>query len=56
MFHITLDLTLHFPAIIYVHRRNLGGARRVGGNAPPIFFLPKNRFLASDFKGGQINK
>ena len=32
-------------------RRKLGDA-----NAPPIFFLPKNRFLTTELKSGKYNR
>jgi hypothetical protein len=35
------------------HKRNLGGG---GANSPPIFFLPKNNFLATDLKKGKQKK
>jgi hypothetical protein len=34
------------------HGRNLGGGQK-GANAPPIFFLPKNSFLATELKRGE---
>ena len=54
------DVTLSFAqaaALSYVlcwwtHRRNFGGEAGGGANAPPIFFLPKNIFLATELKRG----
>ena len=39
----------------FILRGKLGGARERGGpvNAPPIFFLPNNKFLATELKRGK---
>jgi len=37
--------------VFVIHRHNLGDAR--GANALPIFFVPKNNFLAIEWRRGK---
>jgi hypothetical protein len=37
--------------LLFLHRHNVG-LEGGGANAPPVFFLPKNRVLATELKRG----
>jgi len=50
-----VGLTFTTNGCACVHKRNVAGRGAKGRNTPPIFFLPKKFFFATELKKGQIN-
>jgi len=49
----SVRLTFMTNGCACVHKRNLDGKGAKGRNTPPIFFLPKNIFWATELKRGK---